>query len=143
MVSNSTVELVNLVADVNIEYNIKLFIMISMWIYFAFVFWFSFKFNGDRLFVKIWRIISRLVSIPYLVFAPLFIFFLLRTVEFEILYNYMLWFYGIFLFLWFVLFLLAIYEYATYIIGIDITPSRIVKEFGSKTPFSEDFIERE
>ncbi len=142
MVTNSTVELINLVTDINIEYNIKMFIMVSMWLYFAFIFWFSFRFDGDRFFIKIWRLLSRFISIPYLVFAPMFTFFLLRTVVFETLYLYMLGFYTIFLSIWFLLALLALGEFYTYMIGIKMTPDRVLKDFSAKTPFSEDFIER-
>lgn len=143
MVTNSTLELINTVTDINIEYNIKLYLMVAMWLYFAFVFWFSFKFDGDRFFVKAWRIISRFIALPYLVFAPMFTFFLLRTVIFETLYVYMIAFYGIFLTVWLLLFIAAIAEFSLYMLDIKLTPKRFVKELGAKTPFSEDFIERE
>lgn len=142
MVTNSTIELINTVSDINIEYNIKLYIMVAMWLYFAFIFWFSFKFDGDRLFIKAWRIISRFISLPYLVFSPMFTFFLLRTVEFETLYIYMISFYGTFLVVWFVLFILALWEFGSYLLGFNITPERMVNEMSAKTPFSDPFIER-
>lgn len=142
MVSANTIDTINLVTDINIEYNIKLFLMIAMWLYFAFVFWLSFKFDGDRLFIKIWRLFSRVIPVPYLVFAPMFIFFLLRTVEFEILYVLMMAFYSIFLVIWFVLFLIAMWEYALHILGFRITPKKMVQLAGAKDPFKDPFLKK-
>lgn len=142
MVSASTLEIINLTTDININYNIKLFLMIAMWLYFVFVVWCSFKVDGDRFFIKMWRLISRVIAVPYLVFAPMFIFFLLRTVEFEGLYLYMMGFYSVFLVVWFALFLVAIYEYGIYILGFKLTPKVIFEQLSSKTPFHEDFVKK-
>lgn len=142
MVSAATLETINLITDINIEYNIKLMIMVSMWLYMAFVFWLSTKIDGDRLFIKIWRLFSRVIPLPYLVFAPLFSFFLLRGAEFEVLYTLMLSFYSVFLTIWFALFLVALYEYLVHMLGFKVTPKTVWKMAGSKKPFSDPFLEK-
>lgn len=142
MVSASTIETINLISDINIEYNIKLMIMVSMWLYMAFSFWLSFKIDGDKFFIRMFRLFNRVIPLPYLVFAPLFTFFLLRTVEFEGLYILMTSFYTIFLVVWFSLGIVALWEYALHILGFKITPKTVWKQAGSKNPFGDPFLKK-
>ena len=96
MVSNETIEAINYVKDIDFEYNIKLitlllmagFCLLSIW-------YFRNRFEVNNLagyFVK--EIIEK-SSWTFLVTSPLWVSFLARTVDYDVIIRFIMFLYGL------------------------------------------------
>lgn len=95
MVTNTTLETINYIKDVEIEYNIKIIIMCLAFIYALTLIWFSNKWKMDELWTQIIRwFLMRIPSFVILVFMPLFTIYLWRTASWELVYGLMIAYYS-------------------------------------------------
>ena len=95
MVTNTTLETINYIKDVEIEYNIKIIIMCLAFIYALTLIWFSNKWKMDELWTQIIKwFLMRIPSFVILVFMPLFTIYLWRTASWELVYGLMIAYYS-------------------------------------------------
>ncbi len=130
MVSQVTIDTINLVKDIDINYNIKIFILFVLLVYFIAMFWISFKVEIDTYWWFMTRFIIRFITIPYIFFFPLFAYFLLREVSYEVLYLYMLGIYSVFLVVITLMFKVGFGEFMLKLMGLEnIGPKRFQSDF--------------
>jgi len=95
MVTNTTLETINYIKDVEIEYNIKIIIMCLAFIYALTLIWFSNKWKMDELWTQVIKwFLMRIPSFVILVFMPLFTIYLWRTASWELVYGLMIAYYS-------------------------------------------------
>ena len=95
MVSDTTIETINYVKDIDIEYNIKLIIICFACIYSLILIFISLRWEEKELWTKIIKIyIMQIPSIMALIFMPLFSIYLWRTASWELLYTIMIAYYS-------------------------------------------------
>lgn len=127
---NASVLLINHAKDVEIEYNIKILILLIMFIYALGSFWLASKWNVDKFYCKFVR--KFLLQIPFgifLFFFPLFSIFLLRGISYESLYMLMMSFYGYSLVILLIAGKLGIFEFAGQLLGLKYTPKQMKTNF--------------
>lgn len=125
MVSQSTIDTINYVKDLDYNHEIKFLLIITFFIYALLMLWLSFKVDLNWFWWKIAKVIMRVVGFAWITFLPLFWLLLLRGASFEILYNYMLGFYTIFLTFILLLFITGFAEFGLRLIGIDVSPKNM------------------
>ena len=128
MVNETTLDIVNHAKDLEFEYNIKLLIIITLYVYaivMLWLSWLSFKVDLDWFWWTILRIIFRVVGLAWIFFLPLFYLMLLRNVSFEVLYLYMVGVYTIAISVVTILFFFGFAEFALRLLGFPISPKRV------------------
>jgi len=107
VLNDETIELINYSKDLDIDYNIKLYLIIFFIILSIFLIWYSNKIERNTDINNLLFYLSRYISIIIIVFIPLYFFLLLRSVDSNLLLVITIGFYTIVLigssliFLWF------------------------------------------
>jgi len=125
MVTNTTIDTINLIKDIDFEYNIKLILILTFYVYAILMLYLSFRIQLDWFWWKIVKILFRVVGWSWIFFLPLFWLLLLRTVSFEVVYLYMIGYYTIAIGVITILFMLGFAEFGARLLGFDVKPSRI------------------
>ena len=125
MVNETTIDIVNHAKDLEFEYNIKLLIIITLYVYAIVMLWMSFKVDLDWFWWTILRIIFRVVGLAWIFFLPLFYILLLSSASYEILYLYMIGIYTVAISVVTLLFFFGFAEFALRIFGFPISPKRV------------------
>jgi len=95
-INPDTLELINYIKDVEFEFNMKLLLICTIFLWCVWAWWFSYKIEINSAWKLITRnIIMRAMTLPYLFFSPMLIGFLYRGVAFEKLFIFLLVIYGI------------------------------------------------
>lgn len=119
MVYNETISLINYAKDLEIEYNLKLFLLLLTLVYITVSLYLSYKWETDKYFVKVIK--NFLINLPFTVilfFYPLFSIFLLRGASWELFYSLIVAFYGYSLVILTIAGYLGMFEYAAELLGI-------------------------
>ena len=96
MVSNVTIETINYVKDVEFEYNIKLLTLLSLVAFsLASIWFFKNRFKVNTLASYYVKVIIEKSAWTFLVTTPLWIAFLARTVQYDIMIRFIMFIYGI------------------------------------------------
>lgn len=91
VLTNTTIETINYVKDLDIEFNIKIILLSMLFIYSTILIYFSFKWDTDQLWQTIIKyFIMRIPSTIFLFFSPFFTIFLFRSASWEIIYGLMI-----------------------------------------------------
>lgn len=125
VLTNSTIEAINLVKDIEFEYNIKLILILTLYAYAILMLVLSLRLDLDWFWWKIVKVLFRVISIAWIFLLPLFWLLLLRTVSFEVIYLYLVGMYSISFSVITVLFFVGFAEFAGRMFGFDIKPSRM------------------
>ncbi len=96
VISNSTLELINTVSDINIEYNIKLIIFFGTLIMAAISLYFSTKLDRDNPIQDLAFYGMYWFGLITYAFAPLYVLILQRTVPLGVITNLIVGFYVLF-----------------------------------------------
>lgn len=88
VLNNETIELINYSKDIDIDYNIKLFLILFFIVLSIFLLWYSKKIERKTDISNTIYYIVLYISILTIIFIPLYIFLLLRSVSIDILLNY-------------------------------------------------------
>lgn len=123
MVSETTIETINYIKDIEIEYNIKLIILCLACIYSLIFIYISFKWERDELWTKIIKIyLLRLPSIVILLGVPLFTIYLWRTASWEVVYTLLIAYYTYAFVVLLVAGKLGLFTWAFKLLGINTKP---------------------
>jgi len=119
MAYNETITIINYAKDLDIEYNIKLFLLLLTFIYSVGAWWLAYKWETDRYYGIIIK--NYLLKIPFgviLFFYPLLSIMLFRTLSWEVFYGFMIAFYTYAIIVLFISAKLGIFEFAADMFGI-------------------------
>lgn len=110
VLSNSTIEQINYIKDIEYEYNIKLMILFFFVIVAIVSLYFGYKNEYDTHAKSIFNMF--LISLGYIIiiFLPIFFIFLIRNVSLDTIINYLFIVYNIFMWGFFMLGLLWLIE---------------------------------
>lgn len=123
---NQSIQLANHIKDVEIEYNIKLFIIFSIFIYSIVAFWLVSKWDTDRFYAKIVKVF--LLQMPFgvlSIFIPLFSIFLLRDLSYERLYMLMVAFYSYSFIILMIAGKIGLFEIGADLLGFKFSPKQM------------------
>jgi len=124
--NQDTVDIINYTKDLDIEYNIKLFLILFLIIISLFLFWYSKKIERKNDINNLLFYLSRYITIIIIVFIPLYTFLLLRSVSVNILLDYTFILYGILLIGAFLIILWFAGEYLLYkLFGIEFKKDKV------------------
>lgn len=126
MVSNTTIETINYIKDIDYDFNIKLFLLAVMFVYSIGALWLANKWQTDRFYVLIIK--NFLLRIPFailLIFFPLFSIMLLREVSYETFYMLMISFYSYAFVIGLIAGKLGLFEVAGELLGFKHTPKKM------------------
>ena len=87
MTLNETIQTIQYVQDIQIEYNIKVYLIVFFLIYSIVMLYLSFKWKQEYIWEQV--IIYFLMRIPTVIilfFSPLYVIYMFRTVSWEVLY---------------------------------------------------------
>jgi len=91
VLTNTTIDAINYAKDIDIEYNIKLFLLGILFVYSVILIYLSFKWETDQLWQTIIKyFIMRVPSTIFLFFFPFFSIFMFRSASWEIIYSLMI-----------------------------------------------------
>ena len=116
---DETIEIINYAKDLEIEYNLKLFLLFITFAYCVCCLFLAYKWQSDKYYVKVIK--NFLIYLPFSVimfFYPLFSIILLRGVSWEVFYMMVVAFYGYSLIVLLISAKLGIFEYAMDLLGI-------------------------
>jgi len=120
MLTNTTVETINYIKDIEIEYNIKLLIMCVSFIYLVTLIIISSKWKSDDLWVYVIRIwMFRIPSIVILFFSILFPLYLFREISWEAITTLVVAYYSYLIVIGGVAGKLGMFTWAAKLIGIN------------------------
>jgi len=95
MVTNTTLETINYIKDIEYEYNIKLIIMCFTFLYAITLIWLSYKWERDELWTQLIKwFLMRIPSFVILALLPLTTIYLWRTASWELVYGLMIAYYS-------------------------------------------------
>lgn len=120
MLTNTTVETINYIKDVEIEYNIKLLMMCISCVYFIALIIISYKWDNDDLWAKVIKLwMFRFPSITILFFSVLFPLYLFRGISWEAIYTLIIAYYSYIIVIGGVAGKLGMLTFAAKLIGIN------------------------
>ena len=97
VLNNETIALINYSKDIDIEYNIKLFLIFFFIATSLILLWYSKKIERKTDISNMVYYLTLYISIIIIAFIPLYIFLLLRSVSLDVLLNYVFVFYTVML----------------------------------------------
>jgi len=97
VLNNETIALINYSKDIDIEYNIKLFLIFFFIATSLILLWYSKKIERKTDISNMVYYLTFYISIIIIAFIPLYIFLLLRSVSLDVLLNYVFVFYTVML----------------------------------------------
>ena len=97
VLNNETIALINYSKDIDIEYNIKLFLIFFFIATSLILLWYSKKIERKTDISNMVYYLTFYISIIIIAFIPLYIFLLLRSVNLDVLLNYVFVFYTVML----------------------------------------------
>ena len=130
MLSNTTIEQINYIKDLDYEYNVKLAILGIAFCYSLFFLWLDYKWDKDKYYAKMIKVwIFRLPSYVFIAFLPMFIIFLLRTLSWTELYLILWIYYSYVLFILFWAGMVGGWEVMLELLGIKLKPSTMKTKY--------------
>lgn len=123
MVSNTTIETINYVKDIDIEFNMKIIMLFFTCVYCLVFIYLSFKWERDELWTKIIKIyLMRIPSFIILLLMPLMTIYLWRTASWEVLYALLIAYYSYAIVIILVAGKLGLFTWAFHLLGINTKP---------------------
>lgn len=96
MVSQNTIDTINYVKDIDIEFNTKLIVMFLLLAYSCFFLWLSFRLENKKAWVVVTKYIGmRGMTIPYIFFMPFNLLLMYRGASLEAIFKIMLMYYSV------------------------------------------------
>lgn len=95
VLNEDTIELINYSKNIDIDYNIKLFLILFFIALSIFLVWYSKKIERDTDLSNMIYYLTTYISILVIGFIPLYIFLLLRSVDIDLLLKYTFVLYGV------------------------------------------------
>ena len=123
MVSNTTIETINYIKDIEIEYNIKFILLCLISIYCLVFIYISYKWEREDLWAKIIQLyLMRIPSCVILFFMPLTVIYLWRTASWELLYTLLIAYYSYAIVIILIAGKLGLFMWAFKLLGINTKP---------------------
>lgn len=96
MVSNTTIETINYIKDIEFEYNIKILTLASLVVFSILCIWyFENRFQINTLAQYYLKMVLTKSSWTFFIASPLWIGFLARTVQYDIILRFLMFIYGL------------------------------------------------
>jgi hypothetical protein len=126
MTYNESIALINYAKDIDIEFNIKILLLVLTYIYCIAVIWLTFKWDKDKHYIKLIKnFLIRLPMMTILFFAPLYTIILFRTVSWEVYYGLMISFYSYSFIILMIAAKLGMFEYILTLLGFKYSPREL------------------
>jgi hypothetical protein len=126
MVSQDTLDIINYSKDIDIDFNLKLFLLFIMLVYSVFFVWLTFKWDKDKHYITLIKnFLIRLPMMTFIFFFPLLSIFLMREASWEIIYRFLVVFYSYSFIILLISAKLGMFEFAFELLGYKMSPKQM------------------